>query len=197
MAVTVSRAFLIAWIFAPMVPVMSKITYLDIYHWYESKFHNFVVTTKMNLEWPPWRFRLCSEQKKNSAWSSRMDAKAMTLHALISNCPSSRPNRLSHNYPRLLRQRCGKCNISNNNSLRHLKGIIGPEEALRRNPDWEVRQFFTHLECHPLRKTYMLGQFTGNNFLCLIICATIFQFFSALIFCHFWCQFSHTIYICL
>ena len=36
-----------------MVPVMSKITYLDIYHWYESKFHNFVVTTKMNLEWPP------------------------------------------------------------------------------------------------------------------------------------------------
>ena len=115
----------------------------------------------MNSEWPPWRFRLCSEQKKNSAWSSRMDAKAMTLHALISNCPSSRPNRLSHNYPRLVHQLCGKCNISNNN-LRLLNGIIGPEEARPPNPDWEVRRFFIHLECHPLLKTYMRGQFTGK-----------------------------------
>ena len=100
-------------------------------------------------------------EKKNSAWSSRMDAKAMTLHALISNCPSSRPNRLSHNYPRLVHQLCGKCNISNNN-LRLLNGIIGPEEARPPNPDWEVRRFFIHLECHPLLKTYMRGQFTGK-----------------------------------
>lgn len=178
----------------------------------------------MNSEWPPWRFRLCSEQKKNSAWSSRMDAKAMTLHALISNCPSSRPNRLSHNYPRLVHQLCGKCNISNNN-LRLLNGIIGPEEARPPNPDWEVRRFFIHLECHPLLKTYMRGQFTGkceknrvlqfHEFFIIfvsccfyhsttIICETIFQnfFFLLQFICHFWSQFFsyidiHTIYICL